>query len=169
MSTTSTPTPARCCCAARAASNDSCRSGGPRSRRSTPTWCEDGPSCAARTHRGDVPQRTRRTIVTAERVAGVADRRRASRRHHRGVPAHAAALVRDPPARRRRRRSRGAGVTRACLGDDHADLHAGHRGCAARGLGRCASPRAVIEAPRKCVSVPATRHPGGSVHGAEKR
>ena len=44
MSTTSTPTPARCCCAARAASSGWCRSVVPPSARWTPTSCGDGPT-----------------------------------------------------------------------------------------------------------------------------
>ena len=65
-------------------------------------------------------------------------------RHHRSrVAAHAAALVRHPPARGRRRRARRAGTARPRIGDHDADLHAGHRARAARGLGRGPPARAL--------------------------
>ena len=82
-----------------------------------------------------VPQRARRPAVAAVRVGRPADRGRAGRAAPTGdLAAHAAALVRHPPARRRRRRPRGAGTARPRLGDDHPDLHAGHRRPAARGV-----------------------------------
>ena len=61
--------------------------------------------------------------------------RRARRRSTGGdVAAHPPALLRDPPARRRGRRPRRPGTARPRLGDHHADLHAGHRRPAPRGL-----------------------------------
>ncbi len=90
---------------------------------------------------GHLPQCARRPVVAAKRMASAAGRRRA-RRHHLGcVAAHAAAFFCHPPARGRRRRPRRAGVAGSCLGDDDADLHAGHRARAARSVGGSA-PRA---------------------------
>ena len=54
--------------------------------------------------------------------------------HGGDLAAHPPALVRHAPARRRRGRPRRPGAARPRLGDHHADLHAGHRRPAARGL-----------------------------------
>jgi len=65
-------------------------------------------------------------------------------RRGRGTPAiflNVAAFLRHPPAGGRRGRPRGAGATGSRLGDDDADLHAGHRARAARGVGRGPPPR----------------------------
>ena len=117
---TSTPRPARCCCAARAENSDWCRSAGWLSPHWTPIWCAGGrtwPVVAAGP--GDLPQCPRRPVVAAERLAGAAGRRRACGDQRGGVPAHAAALVCHPPARRRRRRAGGAGTAGPRLGHDH--------------------------------------------------
>ena len=78
----------------------------------------------------------RRTAVAPERVAGAAGRRRAGRDHLGRVTAHAAAFVRDPSPGGRGRCPRGAGIAGTRLGDDHTDLHDGHRARAARSVGR---------------------------------
>ena len=56
----------------------------------------------------------------------------------RGLPAHAAALVRDPPARRRRRRPGGAGAARARVGDAR---RRSTRWSPSTGCARCTRPR----------------------------
>ena len=99
-----------------------------------------------RRRRSAVPQRPGRAAVAAERLDGARQGRRAGRGDRGGLTAHAAALVRDPPARRRRRRPGGAGAARPRLGDDHPDLHAGHRRQPARGVRHRAPARARADA-----------------------
>ena len=126
-----------CCCAARAARNGWCRSARYAARgASRPTWSAAGPRSRPRG-----PRRRRRVFLNARggrlpgrapgRCSAAAERAGVDRR---GLPAHAAALVRHPPARRRRRRPGRPGAARARLGDHHAGLHAGHRRQPARGL-----------------------------------
>ncbi|CAA9241777.1 MAG: Site-specific tyrosine recombinase XerD, partial [uncultured Corynebacteriales bacterium] len=96
-----------------------------------------GPAGAGRGRARDaaaVPQRPRRPAVPAERLDDPAGRRRARRAGRRGLPAHAASLVRDPPAGRGSGRAGGAGAARPRVGEHHAGLHAGDGGPAARGV-----------------------------------
>ena len=89
---------------------------------------------------GAVPQRPRRPPVAAVGLGDPGQGCRARRGHQGRLTPHAAALVRHPPARRRRGRPGGAGAARPRLGDDHADLHAGHRGQPPGGVRQCPPP-----------------------------
>jgi integrase/recombinase XerD len=82
----------------------------------------------------------RRPVVAAERMAGAAGCRPAGRHHVGSVAAHAAAFLCHPSAGGRRGCPGGSGAARSCLGDHDADLHAGHRACAARSVGRSPPP-----------------------------
>ena len=126
---------ARSCCAARAArSGRARRLVRARGRRGVPGPGPARPGGRRPRHARRFPQRrggrlSRQSAWTVLRAAA----------ERAGLtvevsPAHAAALLRHPPARRRRRRPRGAGAARPRLGDHDPDLHAGHRGPAARGV-----------------------------------
>ena len=107
------------------------RAAGPvRGRRpSTPTSSARARSCATtgRGTPGPVPQPARWPGCRG-RAPGACCRPAAERADLGGprLAAHAAALVRHAPARRGRRRAGRAGAARPRLGDDDADLHAGH-------------------------------------------
>ena len=92
----------------------------------------------------DLPQPTRWTPVTAERLGCRAARGRAGRPQGTRLAPHAAPFVRDAPAGRGSGREGRAGAARPRVRDDDPDLHPGFDTPIARGLCRGSPPCSLI-------------------------